>query len=106
MSRTFERVLYEINSCTQERRVKLRKQDIEESVCGYKCLAGITHTERKRYCGWAGCKSNWYIGSSVKWQCQSVPPGTPGHYDNHFGRNGHDDYFGDPKPSKCYNIAN
>ncbi|HUW10985.1 MAG TPA: hypothetical protein VM537_14740 [Anaerolineae bacterium] len=106
MSRNYDKVVYEVNSCTQETREKTRRSRTEESPCGYQCLASLTHTENKKYCGWLGCSNKYYWGSSVKWQCQSVPPGAPGHYDNHFNKNGHDDFFGEPTAEKCYNVTN
>ena len=110
-TRTFELVTYEVNSCTEKAREVLREAGEESEKCSFEtsektCDTGITHTENKKYCGWLGCRNKPYWGSSLKWQCQSVPPGVPGHYDNHFGKNGHDDFFGEPTSDKCYEIRN
>lgn len=110
-SRTYDEVVYEVNSCTKDKREKSRTQKTEEQDCEYQCLARICHTQNDKWCGWLGCKNNWYIGAVKKWQCQNVPPGTPGHYPNHFDHQQHDDFFGECGPvggtsEQCYSITN
>ena len=125
-SRTYDEVVYEVNSCTKEKREKSRTQKTEEQPCEYQCLARICHTENKQYCGeklnkntseWEYVCQNQYWNNTTKpdpvkkWQCQNVPPGVPGHYDNHFNKIGHDDFFGECGPvggtsEQCYSITN
>lgn len=91
-SRTVDIVIYEMNSCTQETREKSRFNVEEQKPCTAQCEQAFCHTEN-------------YKWSSGKWQCQNVPPGTPGHWPGHFNWP-HGDFFGPCVPSKCYNITN
>lgn len=129
-SRTVDIVVYEINSCTEETREKSRNNITESAECTAQCEQPICHTQNKRegtttvtkWCKYrtqscSSCRTTrtstykysktCTVGNGVyKWQCQNVPPGTPGHYPNHFNANSHDDFFGPCVPSKCYSIVN
>ena len=93
-SRTVDIVIYETNSCTQEVREKSRINIEEQDKCVAQCEQAFCHTERAR----------WVI-TKLMWQCQNVPPGTPGHYPNHFNWP-HGDFFGECTEEKCYSITN
>jgi len=110
-SRTVDIVVYEVNSCTQETREKSRETITETTECITQCEQPLCHTQNAQYCmwhngEWKNCKNHRYIFSQKVWQCQNVPPGTPGHYPNHFGANSHDDFWGVCSTQKCYNIVN
>ncbi len=104
--RTVEIVIYQIDSCTQVKTEKSRVTITETAECTYECLSELCHTEHDMWCGWLGCKNSWYLGAVKKWQCQNVPPGTPGHYPNHFNANQHADFFGLCNLDSCYEITN
>lgn len=110
MYRTYEEVVVEQNSCDGSQRERSRRTVREESPCGVKCLSELVHTEKPRYCytihGENYCSKHWLPFSSKKWQCQSVPPGSSGHYPNHFDTRNHDDYFGVPDENHCYKVLN
>jgi hypothetical protein len=117
--RTFDLVLYEVNSCSEQLREVRRTTKQESRKCSFEtgekvCDAGIVHTENEKWCGYTFvghhlkyvCQKNWFLFSEKKWQCQGVPPGVPGHYPNHFDHPQHDDYFGEPDEEHCYDIRN
>ena len=93
-TRTVDIVIYEINSCTQEQREKSRTNIEEQAPCVAQCEQAMCHTERPRL-----------HDGRIKWQCQNVPPGTPGHFPGHFNWP-HGDFFGPCTSQKCYNITN
>lgn len=113
--RTYDRVVYSTNSCasSKELREVSRTTLTETEKCSFtterkQCDTAICHTENKQYCDIFGnCKKKqdgWFLFK--KWQCQNIPPGVPGHYDNHFDHPQHDDYFGECNVVKCYEIRN
>jgi hypothetical protein len=96
-TRTVEIVIYEINSCTEETREKSRIKAEEQAPCTAQCEQAFCHTEHAQIVDWSPF--------TVKWQCQNVPPGTPGHWPNHFSWP-HGDFFGSCTEAKCYSITN
>jgi hypothetical protein len=89
------------SSTRTEKRYKKKCQTVHaEDIC---------HTEKPRYCytreGEEYCSKDnaWY--KQKKWQCQNVPPLTPGHL-NHFQHTQHADFHGKCNTRKCYEIRN
>lgn len=110
-SRRVVKTINEVNSCTQEVRKKSVEPYKETTECEYQCTAALCHTEHRQYCGDGPdgrpfCQKKPFESGVVKWQCQNVPPGKPGHYPNHFDANEHDDFFGSCSVEKCYEIKN
>jgi hypothetical protein len=114
-SRSIRTVIEEISSCTQNRRTKSDVTSEETAECTYQCLQAVCHTQNDKWCDPNGtCHNDWWFGRVKKWQCQNVPPGTPGHFPQHFNVNQHDDFFGNAPAcgpvggtsDKCYSITN